>query len=337
MRRGVPKPRDGSLSPLAGEVARFCTQNGFSRRETDVFGQLLDRVTTSEAIGRALGVSPNTVSNHFKSILQKTECSTKVDLLATFARGVLAQQKRLEPFVCRPRVMLVDDEPEICDILGSGLEELGISVFSETDSSAAVEPIIDQGIDVVVSDLRMPGLDGLELMQEVRKRLPYVPAFVFMTGYRTYSQIDCYDRGAVAFLQKPVDNDQVFELIRTFHFARSIVPILASAAAAPPSVTLPVKVDGLGFGGVFVRGEQVPEGVAIGCRVGLELELDGRRYRGVEGEVIWERSAAASQSGAPPGIGVRFLSMPQEELALYEDFVRRNQIMAFIPRGCADR
>jgi DNA-binding NarL/FixJ family response regulator len=83
----------------------------------------------------------------------------------------------------RPRVVLADDEPIILEALRQLLEESGCDVVdTATDGITAVELADDLHPDVLVADLRMPGLTGLEVAAQLRKRTPPVPV-VILSAY----------------------------------------------------------------------------------------------------------------------------------------------------------
>ena len=66
------------------------------------------------------------------------------------------------------RLLIVDDEPFICDLLEQFLRKKGFEVRRANDGIAALEIVQDDPIDVVVSDIKMPGISGVELLQKIR-------------------------------------------------------------------------------------------------------------------------------------------------------------------------
>ena len=67
------------------------------------------------------------------------------------------------------RVLIVDDEPVVIEVLSRYLTREGMDVFSETDGSRAVEATANRKPDIVLLDILLPGLGGLEVLQELRK------------------------------------------------------------------------------------------------------------------------------------------------------------------------
>ncbi len=115
----------------------------------------------------------------------------------------------------RPTVLIVDDEAIFCSIAADGLRAsaLGCEVLTAGNGREALEVLARQPVDLVVTDLRMPELDGLELLSELMRRSPRLPVIV-MTAYGTPAMEERVERdGAVAYLEKPIDFDQLRETI----------------------------------------------------------------------------------------------------------------------------
>lgn len=103
------------------------------------------------------------------------------------------------------RLLLVDDDKSLLRLLTIRLEGEGYQVTAVEDGQAALRKIRSDDYDVVLSDLRMPGLDGLSLFEEimgVRKDIPVI----LMTAHGTISDaVAATQRGVFGFLPKPVD------------------------------------------------------------------------------------------------------------------------------------
>lgn len=127
-----------------------------------------------------------------------------------------------------PRVLLVDDEPlarqRVRELL-AGIE--GYVCQAEADSGeAALATCADGGIDIVLLDLRMPGLDGLETARRLA-RLPVPPAIVFLTACDDRA-IEALDAGAADYLLKPVRRERLAQALTR---ARRLNPVPAQGAA----------------------------------------------------------------------------------------------------------
>src|SRR3954471_11708972 len=80
-----------------------------------------------------------------------------------------------------PRVLVVDDDETMCDLLERSLRRQGFAVTSHPSAEAALEGLDRSHVDVVLTDLGMAGMSGLELCQRVLERVPDVPVIV-LTG-----------------------------------------------------------------------------------------------------------------------------------------------------------
>jgi DNA-binding NtrC family response regulator len=111
-------------------------------------------------------------------------------------------------------VLVVDDERFVRESLSELLRHEGFRVDAASDVKRALELLASKRIDVIVSDLSMPGRGGAELLVESRGRTPPVPV-VLVTGVGTVSDaVAAMKSGAFDFLQKPVDPDELVLVVR---------------------------------------------------------------------------------------------------------------------------
>jgi len=113
-------------------------------------------------------------------------------------------------------VLLVDDEPSILRATSAGLKNRGFNVHTVDGAEEALREIHKLKPSIVVSDLVMPGTNGFELFQEVKKdaRFKSLP-FVFLTGVDDYyAKKFGKDIGGAAYITKPVDLDELEQIIK---------------------------------------------------------------------------------------------------------------------------
>ncbi len=111
-------------------------------------------------------------------------------------------------------VWIVDDDRSIRWVIEKALSREGIAFNSFSSAQEALDALSGDAPEVLVSDIRMPGLSGLELLQAVKQRHPAVPVIV-MTAYSDLdSAVAAFQGGAYEYLPKPFDVDQAVELIR---------------------------------------------------------------------------------------------------------------------------
>jgi DNA-binding NtrC family response regulator len=102
------------------------------------------------------------------------------------------------------RVLIVDDEEGIREVCSDALERLGrVEIVTEGDPVAAAKRLEDESFDVMVSDIRMPGMTGVELLRHARERDPELPVLM-LTGFPSVeTAVECLKLGAVDYLTKP--------------------------------------------------------------------------------------------------------------------------------------
>jgi excisionase family DNA binding protein len=109
----------------------------------------------------------------------------------------------------RQRVLVVDDEEGIRDLLSRTLALAEYDVETTADGKAALESIRNDGYKLLIADLRMPGMDGLTLIREVKQINPTLP-IIIITGYSSESSaIEAVNLGVAGYLTKPVGIPQV--------------------------------------------------------------------------------------------------------------------------------
>ncbi|MFY0730370.1 sigma-54-dependent transcriptional regulator [Pseudomonas sp. NFX15] len=106
-------------------------------------------------------------------------------------------------------VLVVDDEPKLCDLLASALGQNGVCVFTAGNGLHALKVLEAEDIDLVISDWRMPGMDGPQLLAEIKTRFPHLPVIV-MTAYSTVKNaVQSMRNGAFDYIAKPFDIDEL--------------------------------------------------------------------------------------------------------------------------------
>jgi len=114
----------------------------------------------------------------------------------------------------RPRVLIVDDEKFIRDILADFLGMEGYAVRTAEDGAAALTELRAQSYDIVISDLKMPRMGGIELLEQISTTAPNALT-VIMTGFGTVeTAIDAMKRGAYDYILKPFKVEEVIHVVQ---------------------------------------------------------------------------------------------------------------------------
>lgn len=117
-------------------------------------------------------------------------------------------------------VLLVDDEQDFLDLLSERLTARGMRVTTASCGEEALKFISARDFDIVVLDLAMPGMDGLETMKRIKKKLPQTET-IMLTGHASLkSGIEAMKCGAGDYLEKPVDMKILLKRIEHAHNKR---------------------------------------------------------------------------------------------------------------------
>src|SRR5215510_1693932 len=113
-----------------------------------------------------------------------------------------------------PHLLFVDDEAPLRALMAERLKERGYQV-EEADSGERALALLDQfAFDVIITDLRLPGIDGSRLIEAARDRYPGIIAIV-ITGYGTLKDaVDAIKRGASDFIAKPFQFDELTHVLQ---------------------------------------------------------------------------------------------------------------------------
>lgn len=112
------------------------------------------------------------------------------------------------------RLLVVDDEPRMAEIVGMVLRRDGFEVATFTDSAAALAAHESAPFDLVLTDLRMPEPDGLDVLRRARAISPDSPVILFTAHATIRNAIEALRQGAFDYVQKPFDNDALRACVR---------------------------------------------------------------------------------------------------------------------------
>jgi two-component system sensor histidine kinase/response regulator len=106
-------------------------------------------------------------------------------------------------------VLIVDDDLALLEALPQALRLRmgGVTVETADSAAAALARIADRDYDAIVTDIKMPGMDGLELLDEIRTRRPDTPTLIITGHGENDLVVHALRGGAADFIQKPIDRD----------------------------------------------------------------------------------------------------------------------------------
>lgn len=141
---------------------------------------------------------------------------------------------------------MVDDEPDLLEIFGKWLELAGCrKVYKAKDGEGALAIIKDRPIDLLVTDVRMPGMDGITLVRTLAELGTSIPSIVFVSGFGDIDEREMFGLGVEAFLAKPLPRGQLVQV--------------AEVALAEPSTLWLIPMAPAPRKSIDIRGEEIGE------------------------------------------------------------------------------
>jgi CheY-like chemotaxis protein len=108
-------------------------------------------------------------------------------------------------------ILIVDDEPLLLKLISRRLDGVAGRIFVANDGVQALQVIAGNKVDLIITDVRMPVMDGVRLLKEVNASLGYMVHIILITGFADIDAREAYDLGADAFLEKPFALDDLID------------------------------------------------------------------------------------------------------------------------------
>ena len=113
----------------------------------------------------------------------------------------------------RGAILVIDDEPDICELFEQVLGAEGYTVFSAHNGLEGVAHNTEKNPDVIILDLKMPKMDGIETLKAIRKTDPAVRVII-LTGYGSAGTIrDALDLNVYEYISKPFENETIRRVV----------------------------------------------------------------------------------------------------------------------------
>ena len=120
------------------------------------------------------------------------------------------------PSEVRPRVLVVDDHLAMAEVLSEGLIDQGFEAVPLGSGKKAAMLLLREPFDALVTDLRMPEVDGLALLLQSRRHAPERPVLIMTAHGAIDSAIESIRQGAAHYLTKPFTKDQLLQAVAQF-------------------------------------------------------------------------------------------------------------------------
>lgn len=243
----------------------------------------------------------------------------------------------------QPRILVVDDDDDVREVMKMDLEDHGFTVFEASSGNEALEFCKANSVDLIVSDIRMPDGNGVELLRTLRARGSNDPVLLFVSGQADITTEDAFDIGAGGLLTKPWS---VPELIRRVErlIQDPRIRWKRKTERLDANFTIDFNCDGfnaaikaslgnIGRGGMFVVTDErmLP---AKESKINFNFVAAGGIKIGGAGEVRWVRNEAAVS--CPRGFGVEFSEIDAGPLEELLKLIQNLNSPAFIPKTLAN-
>ncbi|MFN3659815.1 MAG: response regulator [Brevinematales bacterium] len=112
------------------------------------------------------------------------------------------------------RLLVIDDDESILEDIEEALLPGGYDVITETNPLTAIERFLSEPFDVVISDIRMPQMNGIDVLKKIKEHRPACPVLI-MTAYGDVeTAIACINNHAYGFLAKPLNFEELISMIK---------------------------------------------------------------------------------------------------------------------------
>lgn len=112
------------------------------------------------------------------------------------------------------KILVVDDERSIRSTLTELLQMEGHTVISASNGAEALQSLEGAGVELVISDIKMPQMDGAELLEKIKAQYP-LTQIVMISGHGTIeTAVECLHKGAADFVEKPIEMNRLLSSVR---------------------------------------------------------------------------------------------------------------------------
>ena len=139
------------------------------------------------------------------------------------------KQKTVDLSTITDRVLLVDDDPDLLKLLGLYTASYGLESDQVKNGKEALERLQDRPYGLVITDIIMPEMDGMALLQHINRHYPQLDVLVISSYSDLYSFVDLIAAGATDFISKPFGQDELQAKIQRIFRERQLIAQLADS------------------------------------------------------------------------------------------------------------
>lgn len=219
-------------------------------------------------------------------------------------------------------LLVVDDEVDLRDIVASELEFMGAKVFQAENIATAKKVLAQHKIDLIVSDIRMPGGTGIDLLDSVKVKDVITPPVILITGFADITVEDAFNKGAEALVNKPFKLDDLIKMVQRYTSPfeerfKEDLPAQKNVESISPNIK-------------FGRGGFTMEISTEGKRydIGEAVNFDVESFKGV-GVCRWLRAVDNHSHRAL--MGIEFMSLNDPSLSYFKKIYQGEKFVPYIP------
>ena len=213
-------------------------------------------------------------------------------------------------------ILIVDDEADLCEILQFDLEDAGYQTLIASQAHEALDVLKNKEADLVVSDIRMPGGDGIFLLDALREKHFEIPPVIFVSGFADISVEEAYHKGANGVFSKPLATDSLLDYLaftlndpqdrwKKKSEWKSAIEINIETKSV--EAALESKQITFGRGGFFINLDDTLPRTNEQIHFKLNFKESNTIIEGL-GVCRWQRNTGEGKT-LPKGIGIEFLEL----------------------------
>lgn len=240
-------------------------------------------------------------------------------------------------------ILVVDDEKDLRKALVFDFKRQGFNVLDAGSGNEAFEIIKNNNVHIVLSDVRMPNGDGVELLDRIKEISPEIPVVMFITGFADISFEDAYNRGAHAIFAKPFDRKEILSAVRNAlkskdevwsarKFERVETNFSIELIFQQFTTAIKGRVLNIGRGGMFVAFPgNLPN---VDEKAEFLINFEGGDLKTISGQGIVRWTRRETQANLPAGLGIEFLFLMDNCRAHIIEYIdSQKKLKSFIPKN----
>jgi len=224
-------------------------------------------------------------------------------------------------------LLVVDDETDLRDIVASELEFMGARVF-QAENVANAEKILNANkVDLIISDIRMPGGTGIDLLNFVKSKNETEPV-ILITGFADITIEDAFDKGAEALINKPFKLDDLIKMVvrYTSPFEQRFQETVPAQKTIHPDFD--ENAVQFGRGGLALPVDTKGKRIDVGEAVEFDFNYQDQKFSG-QGICRWLRTN--EQGSGKALMGLEFMNLDEKSRQFFGQMFEGKKVVPYIP------